>query len=81
MRRIAIAAAAFLGLGFIGQASADAGLIHKNQCGGTHHDKINHTIDTLGFSYFRCHHGCPNKNNCPPYIYPHRAPRDFWMLR
>jgi hypothetical protein len=78
---MAIAAAAIVGLGLIGQASASAGLFHKNECGPSCHDKINHTIDTLGFSYFRNHHGCPNRNNCPPYVNPHRAPRDFWMLR
>jgi hypothetical protein len=81
MRRIAIVGAALLGLGFIGQSSASAGFFHKNECGETHCNKVHHAIDTLGLSYFRCHHGCPANRNCPPYIYPHRAPRDFWMLR
>ena len=91
MRRMAIVAAALLGLGFIGQASASAGFLHKDECSGPHCNKVHHTMDTLGLSYFRCHHGWSHSGysnygygtnrNCPPYIYPHRSPRDFWMLR
>lgn len=77
MRRMAIVAAALVGLGVIGQASASAGFFHKDKCSTPCCDPIG----TLGLSYFRSHHGCPPNRNCPPYIYPHRSPRDFWMLR
>jgi hypothetical protein len=83
MRRMAIVAAALVGLGFIGQASASAGFGCSDDCSGTSCNKIHHTMDALGLSCFRGHYGYPsrNSNNCPPYIYPHRSPRDFWMLR
>lgn len=81
MRRMAIVAAALLGLGFIVQASASAGFCHPDDCSRPRCNPIHHSMDTLGLSYFRCHHGCPTNRNCLPYVYPNRAPRDFWMLR
>jgi hypothetical protein len=45
---------------------------------------VHHAVNKLGFSYFmKGKGGCSKgKNpNCRTYIDPHRAPRDFWMLR
>jgi hypothetical protein len=80
MRRITVLAAAVLGLGLFGQASAFAGFRHHDDCSGHKCHSLSAIAGKLGFSYFCCGAKSCKNSNCPPYIYPNRAPRDFWML-
>jgi hypothetical protein len=80
MRRITVLAVTVLGLGFVGQASAFAGSHYRDDCSSAKCNPFPAAAEKLGFSYFCGPHECINRR-CPPYIYPNRAPRDFWMLR
>lgn len=91
MRRIALLTVAFLSLAWANQATCLAGSRHSNcyaeSCKSNCYSNTCHSkcckhdwVEILGFSSFRdC--SCPKVRNCPQYIYPNRAPRDFWMLR
>jgi len=80
MRRMALCAALVMGLGLLGQASALAGSGERDCCSGPKCNPFPAMCESLGFSYFRGPHECKNRR-CPPYIYPNRAPRDFWMYQ
>jgi len=87
MRRM-LFVAVLAGLGFASQQVCEAGHGRGNDCGRPVCNPLPHVVDTLGFSYFRNHcnpcfsgHCGGVRAGCPPYIYPNRAPRDFWMLR
>ncbi len=87
MRRMMLAASALLGLALASQTCEAGGACAPNDCGRPRCNPVPHVVDGLGFSYFRNHSnpclsgGCGKSSKCPPYIYPNRAPRDFWMLR
>lgn len=80
MRRSMMIAVALFGMSAIGQSSALAGTCHPDGCSRPRCNFIPAMADTLGLSYFRGPHECRSRF-CPPYVYPNRAPRDFWMLR
>lgn len=84
MRRMLIAAAV-LCLGLAAR-TCQAGGCDRNDCGRPVCNPIPQVADKLGFSYFYnhsnpCLSGQCQSSKCPQYIYPNRAPRDFWMLR
>jgi len=87
MRRslMVIVMASLCMFGMAGQRSARADETCSHGSCASHSCKpVHHALNKLGFSYFMKGHGCCSKGknpNCRIYIDPHRAPRDFWMLR
>ena len=80
LRRMNVFAAAVLGFMMIGQ-SAFAGSHCRDDCSGAKCHSFAACADKLGFSYFCGNDGGVMVNRrCPPFVYPNRAPRDFWMM-
>ncbi len=77
--------ASLCAFGLAGRRTARADEACSHGCTSHSCKPLHHGLNKLGFSYFMKHKGqgcCKNKNpNCRTYIDPHRAPRDFWMLR